>query len=68
MDVHCTVEEVDLENDSGHEQPGVRVTCSRCDHTVESFGTGTPSLRRCAVLLRNECLREERNFYVVEEK
>lgn len=67
-DVVCIVEEVELENDQGHTQPGVRVTCPRCDHTVESFGTGDPSLRRCAVLLRNECPRKERNFYVVEEK
>lgn len=64
-DVTCTVEETEIENENGHEQPGVRVTCSRCDHTVQSFGTGKASERRCAVLLREECPMNERNFYVV---
>ena len=65
MNVECTVEEVELENDSGREQPGVRVTCSRCDHVVEAFGTGEGSLRRCGALLREECPNNEANFYKV---
>lgn len=67
MNVDCEVEETTLERDDGREQLGVRVTCSRCSHTVESFGIESPSLRRCAALLREQCPRRERNFYVVEE-
>lgn len=66
MNVRCDVQEVELEGDSGRERPGVRVTCERCEHTVESFGVESGSLRRCAALLREQCPRRERNFYVVE--
>lgn len=66
MHVECTVEEIDVENEeTGREQPGVKVTCGRCDHAVESFGTGPASVRRCAALLREECPQNEVNFYVV---
>ncbi len=67
MNIICTVSEVELENDSGNLIPGVQVTCPRCDHVTESFGTSERSLLRCAALLREACPRGERNFYVVEE-
>jgi len=63
MKVHCEVEEVELDNDSGREVPGVRVTCSRCGHSTESFGTAEPSVRRCYALLREECPNGEHNYY-----
>lgn len=66
LKVPCTVEEVELENDHGREILGVRVTCSRCSHATESFGTGDGSVRRCAALLREECPQNEQNFYLVE--
>jgi len=71
--VYCSVHPEDLEGDytdrDGNLIPveGVVVTCSRCEHHVESFGTGEASIRRCLYLLREECPREERNVYVVEE-
>lgn len=64
--VTCSIDQVDLENDRGHEVPGVRATCHRCDHTTESFGTGPASVKRCLVLLREECPNDEENFYVEE--
>ena len=66
MKVICEVEETTLENESGREIPGVVATCSRCQHTTESFGTGDASRRRCLVLLREECPHHEDNFYVEE--
>jgi len=65
-EVTCTIEEVVLENEYGKEVAGVRATCSRCDHTTESYGTGEGSRTRCLVLLREECPEGERNFYVEE--
>jgi hypothetical protein len=65
--VEATIEEVDLENEDGNTQEGVCATCSRCDHTTESFGTSEASVKRCLLLLREECPNGERNFYVGEE-
>ncbi len=62
--VPCEVIVVDLENDDGRELEGVTATCSRCGHETESWGTDTPSVRRCLALLREECPRGEQNFYV----
>lgn len=67
MKVPCDVSYADLENDSGHTVEGVIVTCSRCAHQEESFGTSEASVRRCLVMLRENCPRGERNFYVAEE-
>ena len=68
MRVGCSFEEVELENDDGREQPGVRATCSRCDHETESFGTGEASRKRCLALMNEECPQGEDNFYVDEDE
>lgn len=47
-------------------QPGVCATCSECDHETESFGTSDRSIKRCLVLMREECPLGEENFYVEE--
>ena len=66
MKVPCVVETVELETDSGKMIPGVRVRCTKCDHTTESFGTGENSIKRCLALMREECEEGEENFYVDE--
>jgi hypothetical protein len=65
--VECTVEQCELENDRGMMIPGVVVTCSKCGHFTESFGTTSRSIKRCLVLLREECPQGEKNFYVADE-
>ncbi len=65
MKVKCEVEEVDVEGDY-RAIPGVQLTCIRCDHQTESCGTSSRSIRRCLVLMREECPQEEDNFYVAE--
>ena len=65
-EVECTVEECDIENDSGRMVPGVVVTCGACDHSEESFGQSGRSISRCLALLRENCPEGEKNFYVVE--
>lgn len=65
MRVNCTIEETELPGDYG-EVPSVRATCSRCGHQTESYGTSDVSIRRCLVLLREECPKDENNYYVNE--
>lgn len=67
MRISCKVEEVTLENEEGVELDGVSAECPRCGHTTESFGTAPTSIRRCLVLLREECPNRENNFYVDED-
>jgi hypothetical protein len=75
MRVKCDIEEIELNGgfDPGiglvgnfRSTPGVQATCSRCNHATESYGTDSPSIRRCLVLMREECPREESNYYVAE--
>jgi hypothetical protein len=63
MRIPCSVDEIELEGDYG-EVPSVCATCTRCGHSTESFGTSEASIRRCLVLLREECPNQESNFYV----
>lgn len=62
--VTTTFSYVDLEGEYGTVE-GVEVTCDRCGHTEESFGTDDPSLKRCAFLLRENCPKNENNYYLV---
>ena len=64
--VATTTNYVDLDGDYGTIE-GVEVTCDRCGHSEESFGTESGSLKRCAALLHENCPRSENNFYVVDE-
>ena len=72
MRVECEVEHVTLDGDytdrAGNpvQVDGVRAICGRCGHVTESFGTSDRSIRRCAVLLHEECPRGENNFYECE--
>jgi hypothetical protein len=62
--VEVRIEEVDVENERGYDQEGVRATCSACDHVTESFGTGEKSRMRCIMLMKDECPNNEDNYYV----
>jgi hypothetical protein len=67
MKVTCAIDFTDLENDDGRQVESVRATCNRCGNETESFGAGAASVRRCLVLMREECLKGEANFYVAED-
>lgn len=60
--VECEVEEV-TEDD----QPAILATCTVCEHTTLSFGTTERSVKRCLVLMREQCPQGEENFYVEEK-
>ena len=62
--IKATADEVELEGDHGM-VAGLEVTCGKCGHTVEVFGTSDASERRGGVMLAEDCPRKERNFYVV---
>jgi hypothetical protein len=62
--VEVEIEEVELENEDGRMQDGVRARCTRCDHETEAYGRTGKSRRRCLVLMREECPQNEENFYV----
>jgi hypothetical protein len=68
MRVKCEVEEIDLDGDYGGQIESVMATCSRCGHSTESYGTSEESIKRCLVLLRQECPNEESNFYVADNE
>ena len=64
MKVSVDVDESDLDGDYGT-VPGLVLTCTRCGHSVEVFGTEDRSAERGAVMLREDCPRGENNFYDV---
>ena len=66
MRVLTDIEETELENDSGRRVDGLQITCSKCGHSVEVFGTSGASARRGAVMLKEECPEGGENYYVVE--
>jgi hypothetical protein len=64
--VECEKEECELQNDRGITVTGVRVTCGKCGHVTESFGTEYRSVKRCLAMLRDECPEDETNYYFIE--
>lgn len=61
--VETVVDEIEMDGDFGT-VPGLSVTCKRCGHEVEVYGTSDASARRGGVMLAQECPRNEKNFYV----
>jgi hypothetical protein len=66
MKVECTIEDAEVENESGRTIPGVTATCPRCDHQTQAYGTSDRSVKRCLMAMREECPNGEENFYVDE--
>lgn len=62
MRVKIDVSEEELDGDYGA-VPGLIITCNRCQHSVEVFGTEENSVKRGAVMLRGECPFHEDNFH-----
>jgi len=61
--VPTSTDYVEVEGDYGSVE-GVEVTCSRCGHSEQSAGTHDSSIGRCAALLRENCPRGEKYFYL----
>lgn len=66
-EIRATVEEIELEGEYGGMIDSVEVTCSKCNHSVEVYGSRAVSILRGCVMLREECPRGEKNFYWTDE-
>ncbi len=66
--VVCDVSHVDLPSSFGGniKIPGVSARCTKCDHHEESYGRTDKSVRRCLVLMRENCELNEDNFYTTD--
>lgn len=67
MKVTCKIQETTLQGDYKDEVEGVMAKCTRCGHVTESYGTSSASVRRCLVLMREECPKGEDNYYVADD-
>ena len=67
MKVRCEIEFGVEENEDGYEIPCTYARCTRCGHETMSYGDGDASVRRCLVLMREECPESENNFYVARD-
>ena len=66
MRVKVAIEETELQGDYG-QIDGLSITCSRCNHSVEVYGTSEDSIKAGCVMLREECPQGENNFYYGED-
>ena len=64
MRVTVEIYESTMEGDYA-EAPCLNLTCSKCGHSVEVFGTEEASAKRGAIMLRESCPTRESNFYDV---
>jgi hypothetical protein len=62
MRVEIDISEEEMDGDYGAVR-GLIITCTRCRHSVEVFGTKENSVKRGAVMLRDECPFDEDNCY-----
>jgi hypothetical protein len=63
--IECEIEETVLEGENGHDVPSVQAPVRDVSTKPNHSGLRT-SIRRCLVLMREECLNKERNFYVAD--
>jgi hypothetical protein len=64
MKVEVEIHTCDLDGDHGTVE-GLCLTCEKCGHEVEVFGTAAASAKRGAAMLREECPEGEENWYNV---
>lgn len=62
--IKCEVEYSSQENDYGTYSECIVATCPKCGHETTSWGSSESSVKRCLVLLNEECPEGENNFYV----
>ncbi|MBL8795501.1 MAG: hypothetical protein JNM56_16470 [Planctomycetia bacterium] len=67
MRVRCEISDIDLYGDSDEPIDSVCARCARCGHEVETYGRSDASVRRSLVTMREECPKDESNFYVADE-
>lgn len=66
--VVCEIKHIESECSAGFDIPAVKAICAKCNHSTESFGNQINSIKRCLVMLRDECPNQEGNFYAMENE
>lgn len=66
--IFCEVEEFEKHGDGRKPIMCVMVTCTKCGHQTESYGTHERSVRRCMALMAQECPNYESNYYHTERE
>lgn len=66
MRVPTSITEIEIENDDGRMIDSLRVTCTKCGHSVDIFGTELKSAKRGAATLHETCPEELNNRYQVD--
>jgi len=67
MRVPCSIAEAPLKGENG-DVKGIIVTCNKCGHTTQCFGTSDRSKLRCLAAMRAECPEGQDNFYHDEDE
>lgn len=62
--VKCFISTDYTENDNGNEVICTFAVCDKCGHETMSYGDHEGSVKRCLALMREECPRNENNFYI----
>ena len=60
----CEINNKTKLNEKGFESECVTATCSKFSHVTMSWGVGGSSVMRCLALLKEECPKNEKNFYI----
>ena len=65
MRIFCAIRYIELDGDYGAVD-SVEATCPRCGACEDSYGTDDASIRRCLLMLNQNCERDEDNFYIAD--
>lgn len=66
--ISCSLSHTTTYNEKGIAVDSVAVECSRCGKTATAYGESEASIKRCLVTLRQDCPRNENNYYEVTDK
>jgi len=68
MQIPCEIIFDDGETDDGRVVECTYAVCSRCKLETMAYGTGAGSVSCALAMLRDECPRKEKNFYMDEDE
>lgn len=64
--VKCRIHKTIWERHKAGRYDSTRATCSVCNNSTSSYGSGDKSVNRCLVLLKNSCPIGANHFYVAD--
>lgn len=66
--ISCSLSYTTSYNAEGFEVQCVSVECSRCNHSETAYGESEASVKRCLANMRENCPRNENNYYEVVDR